>query len=147
VLTERSGMRNSRVKLTLFFAGCCALLVTTGIAQDIDLTSMPSSEGSLFYATNSGPSQSAAYSAIGDFNGDGIDDFALGSPVQNVSTTRTAGIINVVLGPVPANTELQLGTLTTDNSMGFRIYGDTLSSEIGHAVAPIGDFNGDGLDD
>lgn len=82
--------------------------------------------------------------ATGDFNGDGRDDLAVGSPGMNVSGLPGAGSINVLYG----------------TSNGLSVAGDQLwhrdvagvardpgaSDGFGDALA-AGDFDGDGFDD
>ena len=36
--------------------------------------------------------------ASGDFNRDGYDDLAIGTPTETVSTTAGAGVVNVIFG-------------------------------------------------
>ena len=81
---------------------------------------------------------------IGDFNGDGIEDFAIGSPGADSSTGETdSGAVYVVYGPAgPGAVDLN-----TFGSRGLRIEGDTSDRLIGTTVDRAGDVNGDGLDD
>ena len=82
--------------------------------------------------------------AAGDFDGDGRDDLAIGSPFEDVSGERNAGVVNVLYG---SNTGLaavgdQLwhqgspsipGALERDDRFGWSL--------------AVGNFNGDGYDD
>ena len=83
--------------------------------------------------------------ALGDINGDGIDDFILGAGQANGGGTDK-GEAYVVYGsnaPFPAN--LDLNTLNGAN--GFTIIGRLNFDELGRAVGSAGDFNGDGKRD
>lgn len=69
---------------------------------------------------------------IGDFNGDGYSDFAVGAP----STGGTAGAVYIYSG----NTNGSLGTA-------LHTISGTTDEMLGTEVASAGDFNGDGLTD
>jgi len=79
---------------------------------------------------------------IGDFNGDGIDDIAIGAPQD---TFDIAGRVYVVFGrnyaqtmPFPSSFDVSnLLTLTTTSS----------NEDIGVSVSPAGDINGDSIPD
>ncbi len=91
-------------------------------------------------------------SRIGDFNGDGIDDFVVGAPASEAGhvTAKTsdqyivygnaAGVPNVSLDSINASQGIHI-TATT-----FKLpnsdYGQT-----GHTVTNLGDINGDGFAD
>ena len=106
----------------------------------------------------------ASISGIGDFNGDGIDDFIVGA-----SSARDAGdyqfngsayiIFGTVDGPATLNVDELDGTngfrITPENATGdglrpigdgIYVYGSYIY-DFGSFVAGIGDINGDGLAD
>lgn len=112
-------------------------------AQDIDVTTFPSSQGAVFSYTMDG--YSASLSGLGDFDGTGVSDFAISSPIQPVQSNASAGLVNVVFGKFNKYTEFDFATFNTDNSSGFRVFGDAPSAEVGGNIAPAGDFNGDGF--
>ncbi|MFO0563992.1 MAG: integrin alpha [Polyangiales bacterium] len=74
----------------------------------------------------------ASVAGLGDINGDGLDDFAVGAPGANSST----GLVNVYLGE-------RMNGMTLFQS--FR--GASAGEQFGWSVAGIGDINGDGLND
>jgi len=112
--------RPALVPLMLLFA---LLAIASAGATEIEGTQT----GSLF-----GFSQ-----AVGDFNGDGVDDLVVGAPNNNNSGAER-GAIFIFLGPFSAD-------LTTADANGSFI-GEEEYDRAGFAVAS-GDVNGDGFDD
>lgn len=78
--------------------------------------------------------------SAGDFNGDGRDDLAIGSPLETVQGVGSAGRVAVALGD--SNRDLAFTTVSTVD----RGTSSGLSNRFGAALA-AGDFNDDGRDD
>lgn len=79
-----------------------------------------------------------ASAALGDINGDGIDDFAIGAPGQNR--------VYVVYGDtddLPNNLDVN----TLDGTNGFVITQASTTGSLGASISSAGDVNGDGIDD
>ena len=76
--------------------------------------------------------------AIGDFNGDGYDDLAVGAPNEDVGGYRNNGTVRVIYGTSD-------GLAKANNVI---LYGDDIDEydHFGYALT-VGDFNGDGYDD
>ena len=81
--------------------------------------------------------------SCGDFNGDGIDDMAIGAHLATVSSTSAAGRVYIVFGDA-AFSHGDIIDLAADSDV--TINGDETYGELGTQV-DAGDINGDGVDD
>jgi Ca2+-binding RTX toxin-like protein len=82
-------------------------------------------------------------SGVGDINGDGLADFAVGA--VSVATS-SAGAAYIVFGSddgLPASLNLE----ALDGTNGFIVRGLSAGDLTGRASGPAGDLNGDGVDD
>ena len=86
-------------------------------------------------------------SGIGDINGDGIDDFAIGAHLADRNGRENSGSTYVVYGEENGfDANINLSNLL-DNSDGFRIDGARAFDRSGISVSSAGDVNNDGYDD
>ena len=83
----------------------------------------------------------ASVSLAGDVNGDGFEDFIIGSPLAG---SNQEGGAFVIYGGNDI-TNINLGDLTT--AQGIFLTGDDQFDSAGSTVASVGDVNGDGFDD
>lgn len=96
-----------------------------------------------------------AVAGVGDVNGDGYDDVAVGAPQADfagtdLSTRSSHGAVYVVFGKPdsePVFLEAAAHEGAAPKGFGFAILGPTGSSRAGQVVASAGDANGDGLGD
>ena len=92
----------------------------------------------------------ATYAAIrsaallGDANGDGIGDMAIGDPTADPRGRTDAGSVYVVFGRRDARVSLSLTEL---GDRGYRIDGPAEGARLGASLAALGDANGDELAD
>jgi len=86
----------------------------------------------------------AAAQAVGDFDGDGFADLAIGVPGESINSAIDAGAVQVIYGSASKLTATgsQQWHLDRSGVPGEAETGD----QLGRAIA-AGDFNGDGFDD
>ncbi|MFN0152188.1 MAG: hypothetical protein ACKVU1_15910, partial [bacterium] len=80
--------------------------------------------------------------AAGDFNGDGYDDLAMGSSLENVGSIVDAGMVIVEWGTAHGVTHVGAVAITESDAGGA----DQTGAHFGYALA-TGDFNDDGYGD
>jgi hypothetical protein len=97
--------------------------------------------------TNLGECSTCLRGALGDVNGDGIDDFAIGSPNSAFLGREEAGVVYIIYGK-PSDAPVTNYDLADDlGSSGTRVGGETAGDHLGSSLSGIGDVNGDGNND
>ncbi len=87
----------------------------------------------------------SSVSAVGDVNGDGIDDVVIGAPFADPNG-NDSGTMYVVFGSATGfSSPPELSTL--DGTNGFKLFGEATFDQSGRSVSAAGDVNGDGIDD
>lgn len=89
----------------------------------------------------------AAVAAAGDFNGDGFADLLVGAPGAARGATANVGAAFVIYGTSVGIPAVELGLMTPAKGVAITSSSVAAGKMIAYAVAPAGDFNGDGLDD
>ena len=113
-------------------------------AQIIDLGNLPASDGFLIIGDANYDRAGTSVSAIGDINGDGIDDLIIGAP-GNDANGDSSGAVYVVYGRTGGiSGTLDLANLSAAD--GFVVRGVT-GDELGRSVSYAGDINNDGIGD
>ncbi|MEM6913375.1 MAG: integrin alpha, partial [Pseudomonadota bacterium] len=98
-----------------------------------------------FLGARGGEEAGYSIATLGDVNGDGFDDFAIGAPSLLVG--GGSGAVYVVFGDDArfGGNEIDLSSL--DGSNGFVFTAGGLNDFLGRSVSSAGDVNGDGFDD
>ncbi len=79
----------------------------------------------------------------GDFNGDGVDDIAIGAPLDSTSLKKWNGSVSIIFGN--ENSDNQTMDLRSDQSI-VNFFGENSGDQIGSTLV-AGDYNGDGISD
>lgn len=120
-----------------------AAYVIFGSSAPADIADISSGSFNGFKITGAAAGDQFGYAVahLGDVNGDGYDDFAIGAPGANGG----AGAVYVVYGS-PNLASVSLSALES-GSGGFVVHGSVAGGHLGYSVASAGDADGDGRDD
>lgn len=123
--------------------GSAFVLFPMGSGSDIDVSALAPGQG--FEITGPAPDNDfgASVSGLGDINGDGLNDFAIGARLNDDGGSN-AGASYIIFGAAGLSS-VDLTMLTP--SQGFQITGDEAGDQSGRAVSDAGDVNGDGFAD
>jgi hypothetical protein len=106
--------------------------------------SASSAASTRFDGAASGDHSGSSVSDVGDVNGDGHDDYAIGAPNASPNLLLlNAGSVFIVFGGASGTVDLN----ALNGTNGYRINAATLGDGAGTAVAAAGDVNGDGVGD
>lgn len=82
--------------------------------------------------------------AVGDFNGDGFFDIAVGAPLEDIGTAIDAGLVHVFYGSADGP-DLDSNQVWSEDTNGLAADAD--DNEFFGAALTVGDFDNDGFDD
>jgi hypothetical protein len=119
----------------------------TAPVMDIEQESFATGpRGVVYYGTDERQWFGSTVSGAGDFNGDGVGDYVVGSITAHFNNRVDCGVLYMVFGRNGSEPPTDLiGGLAPDQ--GFMIAGDEDCAEVGASMAGVGDLNGDGYDD
>jgi hypothetical protein len=136
--------------------GAYVVFGRTELPPSIDVFTLPlESDGAdafVFKTLDSHDLGGRSVSRIGDLNGDGFEDFAVGAPRADPDGADSAGQAYVVFGrdtgyPPTFDAEDLVAANGGDGSEGFILSGTVTDDESGYALSGGCDVNGDGIDD
>lgn len=110
--------------------------------RDVKVETLDDDVGGYCLSAPAADEVGAVIAGIGDIDGDGYDDFALGAP----KASSDAGRIYVVRGARDRR-GFALDGAPDDKESRYFVIDGVAGSELGAAIAGLGDVNGDGLDD
>ena len=120
-----------------------------GSKEGFDLTLNPSTLGTKGFVINgaqAGDQSGRSVSNIGDINGDGVDDLAIGAPFSGINGDNS-GAAYIIFGSKQSDYFSNPIELSDLGSKGLTIKGSNSGHNAGWAVSSAGDFNGDGTKD
>ncbi len=113
-----------------------------GFPANLELSTLDGNNGFRAYGFSDVDKLGTSGSGIGDFNGDGIDDWMVGTNINQ----DQLGVVFVIFGRSGGyGSTLDLSTL--DGNNGFRVLGEHTGAWLGQVSDTLGDMNGDGLTD
>jgi len=129
--------------------GAVTALIETGVivsANNIELSRLDADEGIVITGAAGQDSAGRGLAYIGDVNGDGVDDIAVGSPGADPNARTGAGTAYVIYGRDDGGLhDIDLADFSAAD--GFRVIGAAAGHSFGYSIGSAGDINGDGVDD
>jgi Ca2+-binding RTX toxin-like protein len=118
----------------------------SGFAAKLTPTNLNGTDGFVINGRATGDLLGHTVDGIGDINGDGIEDFAMGAPEADPDGKPNAGQSYVIFGS-KAGFPAQFDLASLNGSNGFTINGNAAGDQLGSDVNGVGDVNNDGIAD
>ena len=136
---EDGGERHVVLRRPGYLFGLAAAIVSFGVfSSTIGNGALPASTLPVFGVTNDDGSRTTV-AELGDVNGDGVGDYAVGRPAADVGGSVDAGVVYVFLGragalpPTPTALDLAAASFTitghAGEMLGFSIAGDDVNGD------------------
>jgi|GEM_PF-2500417 len=113
----------------------------------IDLATIDGSNGFVVNGVEFNDFVGSSVTSLGDVNGDGIDDIAIGASGVDIDGNRDVGQVYVIFGSENIGSDGSLNPPDLDGSNGFAIDGIDPNDQLGRVVSGRGDLNNDGIND
>jgi len=113
----------------------------SGFGTSFDVGTLDGTNGIKYSGVLTGGQAGFSVASAGDFNGDGVDDLAIGAPREYFNGTDS-GTAYVLRGKV--------GTFAAEKDLSQPVWGmfkGAAGDQAGRSVSSAGDINGDGFDD
>lgn len=137
--SDPDGKSNAGVTYVLFGS-------TEGFNQPLNPSTLNGTKGFVIKGAQAGDQSGCSVSNIGDINGDGVDDLAIGAPFSGINGDNS-GAAYIIFGSKQSNYFSNPIELSDLGSKGLTIKGNNSGNNAGWAVSSAGDFNGDGIKD
>ncbi len=128
------------VLLTSAAAASPAAAAPLPVSGTLDLADAPASQAVRWTGSEKGALAGGAVAGIGDFDGDGRRDVAVGEPKRDTAAGADSGVVHILL-------DARAGGTLDDAARTITIRGAGPRDFAGFDVAAAGDVNGDGLGD
>ncbi|MBI4878539.1 MAG: FG-GAP repeat protein [Planctomycetes bacterium] len=135
------------IRLAALYAVLSAPAAHAQFLEEIDLGTLSPPDGIILESSIKEAWAGLDVAGLGDVNGDGFDDVAIGAHRAPRGMLSYAGRVYVLFGGpgVPATSPVDLESL--DGATGFAILGLKENDQVGVSIASAGDVNGDGYRD
>ncbi|MFN3218216.1 MAG: peptidoglycan DD-metalloendopeptidase family protein [Acidimicrobiales bacterium] len=120
------------------------VVVTHGTRRSAANRPIRLAQGGLLGGSRDGNELTGASLAIGDFDGDGCDDLAVGAPGEDIDGNTDAGAVAVAFGH---RSGVGAGRTPVVLSRAAGLPGDLAAGDLVGATLAAGDFDCDGIDD